>query len=140
MYNHLRLTALIVAQFASYNVISTHELASLITAVAKTLTGLDQGPQPSDPSATRTRPTPAQIRKSVTYDAIISFENGKAYRSLTRHLNLLGLTPGAYRRKWGLPDDYPMVAPGHHERRSMNAKAQGLGRRRPAGVDSADQS
>lgn len=139
MHNHLRLTALIVAQFASYNVISAHELASLITAVAKTLTGLDQGPQASDPPPTLTRPTPAQIRKSVTYDAIISFENGKAYRSLTRHLNLLGLTPEAYRLKWGLPDDYPMVAPGHHERRSLNAKAQGLGRRRPSGGEDATE-
>ena len=129
---------MIVAQFSSYNTIDANELASLITSVAKTISGLDGAAPPEAPPVVE-RPTPAQIRKSVTHEAIISFENGKAYRSLTRHLNLLGLTPALYRRKWGLPDDYPMVAPDHHERRSRYAKAQGLGRRpRSPSADDAD--
>ncbi len=69
----------------------------------------------------------AQIRKSVQHDRLISFIDGKAYKTLKRHLTANGLTPEAYREKFGLPVDYPMVAAAYSERRSSLAKAHGLG-------------
>jgi predicted transcriptional regulator len=71
--------------------------------------------------------TPAQIRKSITRDALISFEDGKPYKTLKRHLTTFGLTIEQYRAKWGLPADYPTVAPSYSEARSAMAKALGLG-------------
>ena len=65
--------------------------------------------------------TPAQIRASITHEALISFEDGKGYKTLKRHLTACGLTPETYRAKWGLPSNYPMVAPGYSERRSAIA-------------------
>ncbi len=83
-------------------------------------------------------PIPAvSIRKSITADHLISFEDGKRYKSLKRHLSVrFGLTPEAYCAKWGLPSDYPMVAPAYSATRSALAKAVGLGRapRKPAGA------
>jgi predicted transcriptional regulator len=73
---------------------------------------------------------PVPIRKSVTPDHIISLEDGKAYKSLKRHLTTRGLTPVEYRQKWGLPSDYPMVAPNYAAQRSELAKATGLGQQR----------
>ena len=67
------------------------------------------------------------IKKSVTDDYLISMEDGKQYQSLKRHLATRGLTPDQYRAKWGLPNDYPMVAPGYSARRSELAKNLGLG-------------
>ena len=77
------------------------------------------------------RPIPAiPIEKSVTDDLIYCLENGKGFKTLKRHLwNSHGLTPEAYRKKWGLPEDYPMVAPNYSARRSATAKKIGLGRR-----------
>lgn len=75
------------------------------------------------------KPTARQIRDSITDDALISFEDGKKYKMLRRHLGIAGLTPQAYREKWGLPNDYPMTAPGYSARRSELAKANGLGRK-----------
>ncbi|MCO6050625.1 MucR family transcriptional regulator [Mesorhizobium sp. RP14(2022)] len=71
-------------------------------------------------------------KRSVFPDHIISLENGKAYKMLKPHLGRLGLTPDAYRRKWGLPASYPMTAPDYAEARSENAKRIGLGNARRA--------
>jgi predicted transcriptional regulator len=77
--------------------------------------------------------TPAvPVRRSITPDFLISLEDGKRYKTLKRHLAGLGLTPEAYRRKWGLADHYPMVAPNYSATRSALAKAAGLGRKPPA--------
>jgi predicted transcriptional regulator len=74
------------------------------------------------------KPTPAApVRKSVTPDYLISLEGGKQYKSLKRHLGKLGLTPEAYREKWGLPCNYPMVAPNYAAKRSELAKSLGVG-------------
>jgi predicted transcriptional regulator len=67
------------------------------------------------------------IRKSVTPNYLISLEDGKKYKTLKRHLGKLGLTPAQYRAKWGLPDDYPIVAPSYALRRSELARSSGLG-------------
>jgi predicted transcriptional regulator len=74
------------------------------------------------------RPTAAQIRKSITRDALISFIDGKAYKPLKRHLTKHGLTPQAYCARYGLPNDYPMGAPRYAAQRYELAKAIGLGR------------
>lgn len=89
------------------------------------------GPVPAVAPAIPTveKPTAWQIRDSITDDALISFEDGKKYKMLRRHLGIAGLTPQAYREKWGLPNDYPMTAPGYSARRSELAKANGLGRK-----------
>lgn len=88
----------------------------------------DRPPQ-KEPTPAPSRLSPAvPIAESVTRDYIISLEDGKPYRSLRRHLWARHrLTPDDYRAKWGLPDDYPMVAPGYAEERSSIAKRTGLG-------------
>lgn len=74
------------------------------------------------------------IEESVTPDFIICLEDGQRFRSLKRHLQQkYGLSPAAYRAKWGLPDDYPIVAPNLSERRSEQARSAGFGRRRTSG-------
>ncbi|WP_082171722.1 MucR family transcriptional regulator [Methylobacterium indicum] len=70
---------------------------------------------------------PVPIKKTITPDHIISLEDGKPYKSLKRHLSTRGLTPEDYRRKWGLPHDYPMVAANYAAQRSELAKSIGLG-------------
>ena len=74
------------------------------------------------------KPTPAQMRNSVAADGIISFIDGRTYKTLKRHLTTHGLTPQAYRERYGLPSEYPMVAPEYSARRSALARAIGLGR------------
>lgn len=66
--------------------------------------------------------TPAQIQRSITPDALMSFEDGKSYKKLRSHLARLGLTPETYREKWGLPRDYPMVAENYSNEQSANAR------------------
>ena len=71
--------------------------------------------------------SPEEIAASVTPDSILSFENGRRYRSLRRHLRQRGLTDTQYRTKWGLPDDYPLVARSFSDLRSNAARARRLG-------------
>lgn len=105
------------------------QIASSLMAVSvtETETAADIQEEPAAPKLTS-----AQIRKSITPDALISFEDGKAYRTLKRHLSTRGLTPEEYREKWGLPRDYPMVAASYSEARSAMAKSLGLGRKSAA--------
>ncbi len=73
---------------------------------------------------------PVSIKKSITDEYLVSMEDGKHYRSLKRHLSVRGMTPDEYRAKWGLPRDYPMVAPAYAKARSELAKSFGLGSQR----------
>ena len=75
------------------------------------------------------RPTEAQIRASIRPDTIMSFEDGKSYKALRRHLTLRGLTPEAYKAKWGLPVDYPLVSAAYSARRSKISREIGLGQK-----------
>ncbi|KMO40638.1 MucR family transcriptional regulator [Methylobacterium variabile] len=121
------LAADIVSAFVSNNNVPIAELPGLIASVHASLSGLGQ------PAATPVedhKVTPAQIRKSITPDAIISFIDGKPYKSLKRHLTSNGLTPDEYRQKYGLPRDYPMVAATYAAQRSELAKSLGLGQLR----------
>jgi len=79
-------------------------------------------------TAVKTRPTSAQIRRSVTPDVIISFEDGRAYKTLKRHLTSRHMTPASYREKWGLPPDYPMTSASYSAVRSETARRTNLGK------------
>jgi predicted transcriptional regulator len=125
--NYLELAADIVSAFVSNNSVSVADLPNLIGNVHAALRSSGQ-PAPQRQDA---KPTPAiSIRKSVTPEYVISLEDGKQYKSLKRHLTRLGLTPEAYREKWGLPHDYSMVAANYAAKRSELAKSFGLGQRR----------
>ncbi|GJD56511.1 MucR family transcriptional regulator [Methylobacterium dankookense] len=119
----------IVAAYVSNNPVPAAELPALIAKVHAALAGLaGAGSVAAEPEIEVERPTPAQIRKSITDEGIVSFIDGKPYKTLKRHLTKHGLTPQAYRQRYGLPADYPMVAPGYAAQRSALAKEIGLGR------------
>lgn len=120
------LTVGLVSAYVANNPVPATELAVLIASTHATLTGLGNTGVPATPLAEKL--TPTQIRKSITHEALISFEDGKRYKTLKRHLTALGLTPETYRAKWGLPSDYPMVAPSYSETRAAVARGIGLGR------------
>ncbi|WP_279357805.1 MucR family transcriptional regulator [Methylobacterium indicum] len=118
----------IVSAYVSNNSLPIAELPALISAVHQSLSRLG-ATEVAEPE----KPTPLMpIKKTVTPDYLISLEDGKQYKSLKRHLSTRGLTPEEYRRKWGLPHDYPMVAANYAAQRSELAKNSGLGRRRGA--------
>lgn len=121
------LTADIVAAYVSNNKVGVEELGGLIASVHTALSGAGQPETPAEPETPK--PTPAQVRKSITPDALISFEDGKPYKTLKRHLTLRGLTMDQYREKYGLPKDYPSTAPNYSAQRSALAKSLGLGRK-----------
>jgi predicted transcriptional regulator len=121
------LTSGIVSAYVSNNSLNVSALPELISSVYGALTGL-LAPAPA-PEAEKPVP-PVSIKKSVTPDYLISLEDGRQYKSLKRHLSGRGLTPDEYRAKWGLPRDYPMVAPNYAAQRSELAKSMGLGRKR----------
>jgi len=119
------LTADVVAAYVSNNPVPVGELPGLIVSVHASLSGLTQPVAPLvEPQAPAVNP-----KKSVFPDHIVSLENGRKFKSMKRHLGLLGMTPDQYRAKWGLPRDYPMVAPSYAATRSALAKASGLGRK-----------
>ncbi len=117
------LAADIVSAYVTRNNVPASELPALIASTHSALLKLSA---PSQPEPVKLEP-PVPIRKTVTPDHIISLEDGRPYRSLKRHLTSRGLTPEDYRRKWGLPHDYPMVAANYAAQRSELAKSIGLG-------------
>lgn len=118
----------IVSAYISNNQAAAAELPTLIASVHSALGGLDNGSVASEMTEPKgEKPTPAQIRKSVTRDAIISFIDGKGYKTLKRHLTVYDLTPDTYRVRFGLPADYPMVTAAYSEVRSGLAKSLSLG-------------
>ena len=132
---HIELTAEIVSAFVANNHIQPAELTALIGSVHAAIGGLGQAPEPSEPAVEK--PTPAQIKKSITPDALISFLDGRPYKTLKRHLTKHGLDPASYRARYGLPTDYPMVALSYSEARSALSLKNGLGRRGRKGSDAA---
>jgi len=125
--NFISITADIVSSFVANNSVQQAELSSVIASVHAALQGLTR---PKQAEAEKPRQPAIPVRKSVTPDFLISLEDGKKYKSLKRHLSKMRLTPEDYRAKWGLPSDYPMVAPNYALRRSELAKSLGLGQRR----------
>lgn len=124
------LTAEIVAAYVSHNSLSVADLPKFIADTHAALRGLSAAPK----QAPAERPVPAvPIKKSVTPDYLICLEDGKKFKSLKRHLSThYNLSPEDYRERWGLPTDYPMVAPSYSATRSSLAKANGLGRKAEA--------
>lgn len=124
--NSILIVSELVAAYVSNNHVAAADLPGLIRTMHDAVAGLATGQQKA-PVETEELPTAAQIRRSVQHEGIISFLDGKSYKTLKRHLTTYGLTPATYRQRFGLRDDYPMVAPSYSERRSSLAKALGLG-------------
>jgi predicted transcriptional regulator len=125
---NIELTAEIVSAYVSNNPVPASELPALIASVATSLQGISGGAEIVAPADAQKPAVP--IKKSVTPDYLISLEDGKKFKSLKRALSArYGMTPDEYRTKWGLPKDYPMVAPNYAVARSELAKKMGLGRK-----------
>ena len=124
----LQMTTQIVSSYVSNNEISGSQIPDVIRSAYSTLSaqGIDNG------EVDQNRKKPAvSVRRSVTPDYIVCLEDGKKLKMLKRHLRTTyGLSPEEYRAKWGLPADYPMVAPNYSAQRSAFAKKIGLGRKR----------
>ena len=120
----LSFTTEIVSSHLSGNQVPSDEIPALIQKVYKTLSTVNV-----ESNALAERPQPAvPIKKSVTPDYIVCLEDGKKLKMLKRHLKTAyGMSPEEYRERWGLPADYPMVAPSYAEQRSKLAKEIGLG-------------
>ncbi len=138
-----RAVADMVVAFLNHNSIDPAQLPKLVAQLRAALVG-DGAPEANLASAKPPetpigvddgqRPEPAvPVAESIHREFLVSLEDGRHYRSLKRHLMAkYGMTPEAYRQKWGLPDDYPMVAPSYAEERSLVAKRTGLGKSTPS--------
>ncbi|MGZ8364213.1 MAG: MucR family transcriptional regulator [Caulobacteraceae bacterium] len=121
----IEMTADIVAAYVSANTVSAAELPGLIQNVHQALNGVSTGASvavaaPKEPAVS--------VKKSITPDYLICLEDGRKFKSLKRHLRTkYDISPEEYRAKWGLPKDYPMVAPNYARARSELAKKMGLG-------------
>lgn len=128
----LEMTADIVSAYVGNNSVAAETLPSLIANIHAALSQVSGGavepePEPKEPAV--------PVRKSITADYLICLEDGRKFKSLKRHLRTkYNMSPEEYRAKWGLPKDYPMVAPNYAKARSDLAKQMGLGQggRKPA--------
>jgi len=133
------LTSSIVAAYVSNNKVSVSELPDLIRSVHESFHQADQS-NTSNTADGNIRPA-TTIKKSITPDYLICMEDGIKLKMLKRHLRThYGLTPQQYREKWGLPADYPMVAPNYAAKRSLLAKEIGLGAKRGSAGRKKDQA
>jgi predicted transcriptional regulator len=130
--NFIELTADIVSAYLANNTVSAGDIPSLISEIHSALVKVSAGQdipvvfEPAKPAVS--------VKKSITNDFIICLEDGKKFKSLKRHLRTAyNMSPEQYREKWGLPQDYPMVAPNYAEARSKLAKQMGLGQKRKRG-------
>jgi len=121
----IEMTAEIVAAYVENNTVATADLPGLIASVHGALTGVTTAPAvveapPKEPAV--------PVRRSITPDHLVCLEDGRKFKSLKRHLRTkYNMSPEEYRAKWGLPKDYPMVAPNYAKARSDLAKQMGLG-------------
>lgn len=137
------LVAEVAAAYFSNSHISPSDIPSVVNQIATSLQSV--GSAAADTGAAEETPaveklTSAQIRKSITPDGLISFEDNKPYKTLRRHLATRGMSPEQYRAKWGLPNDYPMVSPNYSAARSQMAKNLGLGRKAGSPAPVASES
>ena len=133
----IEMTAGVVAAYVGHNPVPARRLPELIESVGRALaeaSGAAAAESPSAagaPQAGAVLEPPIPVRDTILGDFIVCLEDGKALKSLKRHLRArFDMSPEEYRAKWGLPDDYPMVAPNYAKRLSEAAKARGLGRRK----------
>ena len=135
--DYLELTADLVSAYVSRNSVRPADMAELIASTHAALAGL--GPASSTSAPSTEKLTPAQIRKSITPDALISFVDGKPYKTLKKHLSGAGMTIEQYRERFGLPRNYPSTAASYSAQRSALAKSLGLGNlRRKAAPKAAE--
>jgi predicted transcriptional regulator len=126
--SYIELTAGIVSAYVSNNAVAAADISSLISQVHNALLRISNGA--SEAPIDVAKPAIA-VKKSITPEYIVCLEDGKKFKSLKRHLRTqYDMTPEHYREKWGLPADYPMVAPNYAEARSQLAKKMGLGQQR----------
>ena len=123
------LTTGIVAAYVAKNHLPASELPGLVGTIYGALSGLGAVERANVAQAAPEPLTPAEIKKSIKPDFLISFIDGLSYKTLKRHLSSHGLNPDSYRVRFGLPADYPMTAPSYSARRSELAKQLGLGQR-----------
>jgi predicted transcriptional regulator len=126
--SYIELTAKIVSAYVGHNSVPTSEIANLISQVHSALKRVSAGQMtlPAEPL----KPA-VPVKRSINSDYIVCLEDGKKFKSLKRHLRTqYNMTPEQYREKWGLPPDYPMVAPNYAAARSQLAKQMGLGQQR----------
>lgn len=126
--NYIELAADIVSAYVSNNSVPASDLPALISEVHSALLRVTAG----QPIAVAETPKPAvPPKKSITNEHLICLEDGRKFKSLKRHLRTqYNMSPDEYREKWGLPPDYPMVAPNYAKARSNLAKQMGLGQQR----------
>jgi predicted transcriptional regulator len=126
--SYIALTADIVSAYVSNNTVSASDIPGLISQIHSALMRVSAGQSDAQPEPLK----PAiSVKKSITPDYLVCLEDGKKFKSLKRHLRTqYNMTPEAYREKWGLPPDYPMVAPNYAAARSQLAKQMGLGQQR----------
>lgn len=130
-------TAQVVSAWLSHNTCQPGDIPALIASVHAAFSGLSGGAAPVAAPAPKQEPA-VPIKKSVFPDHIVCLEDGKEMKMLKRHLmTAYGMSPEQYRAKWGLPADYPMVAPEYAKKRSSLAKDAGLGRKREPAVEGA---
>jgi predicted transcriptional regulator len=126
--SYIELAADIVSAYVSNNSVPAAELPSLISEVHAALLRVTSG---MTPPVVETPKPAVPAKKSVTNDFIVCLEDGRKFKSLKRHLRTqFNMSPDDYREKWGLPPDYPMVAPNYAKARSNLAKQMGLGQQR----------
>jgi predicted transcriptional regulator len=130
----VELAAEIVSAYVSKNRVQPADLSRLIGEVHEALTKAEAQASGEPAKPEQPKASPQEIRRSITPDHLVSFEDGKRYKTLRRHLSIRGLTPQAYREKWGLSVDYPMVAANYARQRSELARALGLGQQRRGGL------
>ena len=124
----IELTADIVSAYVSNNTVSAGEIPSLISQIHTALLQVSAGQREL---ATEPAKPAISVKKSITPEHIVCLEDGKKFKSLKRHLRTqYNMSPEQYREKWGLPADYPMVAPNYAAARSQLAKQMGLGQQR----------
>jgi predicted transcriptional regulator len=127
--NFLDLTADIVSAYVSHNSTPASEIPALISQIHAALLRVSNGRAEVAPLEPAKPAVP--VKKSITPDHLVCLEDGKHFKSLKRHLRTqYNMTPEQYRDKWGLPADYPMVAPNYAVARSQLAKKMGLGQQR----------
>ena len=120
----MNIVAQLAAAYFSNHSVAIKDIPAFLQLMSETVDSLN-------PQSAAVRKEPAvSIKQSITPDYLVSLEDGQKYKSLKRHLRAqYNMTPDDYRAKWGLPDDYPMVAPNYAARRSELAKVIGLGRK-----------
>lgn len=122
------LTAAIVSAYVSNNTTSAAEIPALISQIHAALVRVANGA--AEVAAEPSKPA-VSVKKSMTSEYLVCLEDGKRFKSLKRHLRTqYNMSPEQYREKWGLPADYPMVAPNYAVARSQLAKKMGLGQQR----------